>query len=247
MPQDGMEPISSKPNNFEALDELYKAHAANPQHDSMNKFLAAVNPYIDDAVRKFGGGYSTHLKSTAKILIAKNLHKYDPNQKVPIKNWIYSQLQPLIRERGEIQSIPVPERVRQDLFELKNAEGKLTEQFGREPSILELSDKLGISPTRIQRLRKYNVKTLSSSSFVNEEGAYTPPGIDEPAEHSIWLDYVYHDMAPMERLIFDRIQQGKSKRQIADELRITPAAVTQKTKNIAIKFKEILNSKNDTI
>lgn len=234
------------------FDTLYTDWQKNQTPESNTKILAAVQPVIDTALQSYGGASHTPtLKSRARLMALKALGTYDP-QRGNVRTHLLSQLQSLRRAAAKEQNIiNLPEQVGLDFQNLSSAENELRDQFGRDPTDDELSDYTNLSQRRIQKIRNFHqplaegtVSRIADEDSTGGDVASMVPGNNRAAES--WMNFVYGDLGPTDKLIMDMTlgRNGKRKastQEIARRLNITPGAVSQR----AAKIQTMLDKRFD--
>lgn len=219
------------------LQEAYEAWRTDPRPETMGKFVAAANPVISSMMSTIQNS-SPIMKSRARALIIKSLPKYNPKRKVPIKSWLYRQLQQMHRWAvAEMSAVPLSERSRQHLAILNSTERRLKDKLGRHPSDIELAEATKFSVKKLAKIRSSGVSTNPESMFVSQEtGAPELPGAFQLPREKILEDYIYHDLNPSNQKLMDMAKGGSSKADIAQALSISPSAVSQRSAKIASMF-----------
>ena len=219
------------------LQEAYESWHKDPRPEMLGKLLEATKPVINSMMVTVQNS-SPVMRARARALIIKSLPKYDPSRKVPVKSWLYRQLQPMRRwATAEMSAVPLSERSIQQLAIVRAAERKLHDNLGRQPSDLELAEATKFSIKKLDRIRSSASSVRSESSFDNPEtGASDLPGVFKLPREKILEDYIYHDLNPSNQKLVDMAKKGKSKTDIAKALSISPSAVSQRSARIATMF-----------
>jgi len=192
-------------NQIDPLATSYETWRIDRSPVNMGLFLEQSKPVINSFLNTLGNK-SPVMRSTAKTLLAKSLERYDPARGVPIKNWMYTQLQPLKRKNvAESSILPVPERARQQLSNLKSKQRELTSELGREPTDLELAERLHITLSKIRRIRSRDIGVVQETMFTDEEGAPELPGTIKVDPSELYADYVYNSLDPIDQKIFAQL------------------------------------------
>ena len=224
------------------LNEAYAGWQKQPSNVNMMRALQAAQPTIDMALRSYVGHRDPVALSQAKLLALRAMKGYDPRRGTQLRTHLLTQLQPLRRLAAKRRFVSnIPEQAQYDMSGIKDAEADLAEDLGREPTEAELADKTGLSLKRIQHIRKMVVP--QAESMFGVEG---PPESDVPSSMQDWQDYVYHDLSPTDKKIFEW-RTGYNKKptlgvsDIAGKLNLSAGRVTQRANNIAVKLEEGLD------
>jgi DNA-directed RNA polymerase specialized sigma subunit len=215
----------------------------NKTPETNTQLLQRVQPVIDTAVSSYGGASaSPSFKSRARLMALKAMDNYDP-KRGNVRTHLLSQLQSLRRLSAQEQNIiSIPEQVGLDYQKLHAAETELRDSLSRDPSDEELADVTGLSVKRLRKVRAFN-QPIATGSTVNETSeenydgdiASTIPNQNRSAD--AWMDFVYGDLTPTDRLIMDMTLGRNGRRRattqdIAARLNITPGAVSQRAAKI---------------
>ncbi len=219
--------------------EPFNAWKAKPSPATHGAMLKVVQPVIDSAVKSYGGGsQSPLLVSRARRMVLDALPTYDAT-KGPLKVHLDNQLRGLRRASAQQnQIINIPEQVRLDQHHLFEAENRLRDWHGRDPTDDELCDEVGLSAKRLAYVRK--------ASGGMPEGSLekmTPDGEDAIAPEIVstdddaWNQFVYASLPPQDRLVMEWTLGMNNKRrlpstEIARRLGVSPAAVSQRKARI---------------
>lgn len=215
--------------------------ARSPQNNTA--LLQSVQPIIDTALSSYAGStQSPAMKTRAKLMALKAMETYDPSRG-NVRTHLLSQLQRLRRESAQEQNIiSIPEQVGLDFNFLTESENALRDRLGRDPTDDELADETGLSPRRIQKVRSFHQPIPESATIVEGEDdsfggdvASVTPGANRAAD--AWLNFVYDDLGPTDKLIMDMTlgrngRRRTSTQDIAKRLRISPGAVSQRAAKI---------------
>jgi RNA polymerase nonessential primary-like sigma factor len=227
-------------------ESAYDAWKLKPTPEAMGSLLEASEPVLQSAIQSYGKGNKA-LYSRARQLAAKAYQGYDPNKGTKLRTHVMTQLQPLTRHAHEMASaVHIPERTSQDLYLLGQAKSHFIDSNGREPTDQELADNLGLSQKRIRHIRRQGGELAESSLVEVDEGgeagtAY--PGLFKEDPEKVWLEYVHHDLSPMDQQIL-RWRTGLhgdpvlSNNEIASRLKLTPGAISQRAAKIAARLSE---------
>lgn len=218
---------------------------ANPTPVNTSKLVKVMEPVISSAVKSYAvGGASPTLHSKAKLIVIDALKSYDPT-KAKLKTHMMSQLQGLRRaSTKETQILSIPEQVSIDIGRLNEAQNLLTDKLGREPSTLELADHTGVSKKRIEYIRRskpvYSEGMVTSPKGDDSDELFQPQ-VDSRGGDEAWLDFVYHDLDPLDQVIMEYSlgMHGKkilSNQGIAKRLRVSPGAISQRKAKIQNKL-----------
>lgn len=235
-------PFSAPPPGDQEFNALFEQWKKQHTPELNTKIVQSVQPVIDTALTSYGGrSPSPNLRSKARLLTLEALNSYDPTRG-NVKNHLLSQLQRIRRLGAKEQNIiSIPEQVGLDFGKLNKAETELYDSLGRDPSDEELADFTGLSTRRIRKVRAFNQPISEGMTAVTtEEGANTDIASTLPnSKNSLdsWLDFVYDDLAPTDKLIMDMTlgRHGRKKadtKDIARRLNITPGAVSQRAAKI---------------
>jgi len=217
----------------EKIQMLYESYTKQPTKARMAKLLEAIEPILAQAEKSYGvSGPVVHAR--AKVLAANAVVSYQPGGSASLETHIYNQLRPLSRYARQTQQVlAVPERVSYDLHTLKTAETELSVKLGRQPSDLELADRLNMSPSRIQRLRQYSQPMPSEVMSFGQ--------VAENDAQELWSEFVYHELDPIDQAIFDgkiRSMPPIPANELARKLNISPSAVSQRSLKISQRLAE---------
>lgn len=227
-----------------AMDTAYQAWKGDQRPEHMQALLTAARPVIDRALSAYAGGNKA-LSGRAKLLAIEAFKSYDPSKGAKLRTHLYIRLQPLQREYTKKTSpLAVPERVQLDLLRMQQAERAFREEMGRDPADDELSERLNLSTKRIAHVRKFSKGLLSESQVRSAEGEPIQPGTQQHTEDDIWVEFVHHDLSPIDKKIFEWKTgiYGKkvlSTNEIARRLNITPSAVSQRASRIAMLLERV--------
>jgi len=208
------------------------------------KFLRDAEPIINSAIKSYGGGDHS-LKTRARVMALDALKTYDASKNVAFKTHLHNSLHGLSRyARQRRDPIHIPEKWAQDFDRLKRAEAELESERGRPPTLVELSDHLGIPERRLKMLRARMPDVMSESAVTTEKGDLVKGSETDPM--TMWADYVYHEMNDVDKKIFEMGTEyggGKvlPKGEIARKLGISSSAVSQRINRIADKLQQGVN------
>lgn len=226
-----------------SLDNAYAQWQRDPTPNTVQQFLQSARPVISKALTSYAGGDKA-LTARAKRLAIDALKKYDPERGTKLQTHLLIQLQPLRRDyMKRLTPVHIPERIQIDKYHLDMTDREFKAMHEREPSDAELSDLTGLSAKRIARIRMFDKGLISEGQTANPESGVQLPGSDEIAPDDIWLEYVHHDLNPIDKKILEWKtgiygKQVLSTNEIARRLNITPSAVSQRAARIALKIEE---------
>lgn len=229
------------------LEDEYKPAFQSWQQNQTPEGNAALLKVLDPIVQKgikMYGADSPLTSSRAKLLTLEAVRKYDPTR-ARLQSHLLNQMQGLRRiNRQQHQVISVPERVLLDNQRLHGYTQELSDELGRDPTDAELSDKLGMSMSRLKKIRSYqpgvNTGRLDAIDPLTGGTASIIPNQQDSAD--LWGEVVYQGLGPLDQRIMEltlgmRGHKKLSNQEIANKLNRSPGAVTQR-KN---KIQQLLN------
>ena len=172
------------------------------------------------------------VEAQAYNIATEAARNYDPKTGLKFSTYLVNQLKKLSRistQYGAIARIPENKQFR--IQKLNKSEEELHSILDREPTADEVSEHTGMSIGEINKLKQYRKKDVGVSSL-----SYTPVFVDN--ENDDWIHYVYHDLAPRDKFIFEHKTGFGGKpvlenEAIAKKLKLTPAIVSSRVKIIS--------------
>ena len=217
----------------------YQAWQSSKRAPEDNAALVkALGPAIDRSLLRFEENDRAALRPKAKVLALKALDKYDPKQS-NLNTYFTQQLQRLNREYNATQQIiHVPENKSYDRQRVLTAASELEAELGRSPTTYELSDRLYMSPKKIQKIMSVG-NAISHGAFEsdNGEGESLQPAVVSPVKFDTIVDLVYPDLNNLDKLIMEHQFGLYAKRkltpaQLAKKLGVSQATISLRKKHI---------------
>jgi DNA-directed RNA polymerase specialized sigma subunit len=219
----------------------FSAWKQNPSPQTMTPLVNKIRPEIERGISAHVGQSNPVLYGRAKKMAIGALRTYDPT-KAKLGTHIVNQLQGLRRvNRQQANVISIPERMQLNLNFVSRAQSELEDQLGREPTLDELADHTGLSRNRIRSVRKLRMPLaegqVAEGGDADSEGGYSPAVKQKGTEDDMWLWVVYDDQDNVNKKIMEwtlGLHGGKalSNAEIAQRLRLTPGAVSQRKARI---------------
>lgn len=234
--------LTAKPRT-DPLEQSFRTYQSDPSPANLNAAVTAAAPVIDYGVQRFGGGKSPLLSSRGRLLTVQALKTWDPKSKASPKTWTLQQLQGLNRYRSRLDPIVTPERLNQDSLLARRSTEDFSQQYGRDPSPEELSSLSGLSRKRLRAIQKVSVGRVNESQLVDDEGDRYLPGVDNDSPEAIWTEMVYSDLDDRGKQIYDLLTGRNGAKplnitEVAQKLKVSPAAVTQRANRIREMIRE---------
>jgi DNA-directed RNA polymerase specialized sigma subunit len=224
-----------------SVPEEYMTWKQSPTKNNLGPLMKKLDPVIDKALKSYGGSAADSLKARARLMTVDYLNSYDPSKGMALSSYLHQNLKSLNREKAKRSyTVHIPENVLLQKNKLYQATKTFESENGREPNVDELSDITGIPRKAIERSRGYK-GTVAASTATTEKGDNLYSSTKDYEQ--IWSDYVYHDLDPVDKKIFEW-STGYSgskiipKGEMARKLGITPAAVSLRVNKIVKKLED---------
>ena len=220
---------------------LYGAWKAKPGKQTLTPLLTHLDPVINKALSAYGYGDDRNMRNTARVLAIKALPKFDP-ERASLDTFVFGELRRLQREGPKQEfAVAIPERVMLDRATLNRSVGELRESLGRDPTDDEVVDATGISQKRLRTIR--GVVAQNVGPQLDEKGDVVTAGVDDvPDGRALWEEAVTSSFGPIDKKIYEWSTGvggiRLSKTQIAQRLRLSPAAITQRSARIVARLSE---------
>jgi DNA-directed RNA polymerase specialized sigma subunit len=217
---------------------------SNPTPQGNAAFVKAVQPILDSGIKSYAGG-SALAGSQAKVLAIHAARTFDP-AKAKLSTHLHNQLQQLQRlSRQQTSVLRAPERILLEGRTIKKQIEELRDQYGREPSDAEIATAAGIPLARLQKVRSYspgiNTGRVAQPTAEGDSGApaVRKLGVEGARDH--WVQLVYDELDPVDQRILEMTlglhgQPKRSNQDVAQRLKLSPAAITQRKARIQRKL-----------
>lgn len=166
-------------------------------HNDVEKLLSEHKKLIEAEAKKYAINVPlVTVQIEAYKLARKAAESYTPGN-VKFSTYLVNSLKKLSRLSTQYgSSIRMPENIQFGINKLNNAEKELESSLGRTPSVAELSDFTGFNLKTVDSLLKNKKTTVSLNNLLT-----TPTIVDSSNDE--WLSFVYHDLAPKDKVIFE--------------------------------------------
>lgn len=233
-------PKSPKNADIEAITNASVSKwQLDPSPQNADEMLGHLSPILDYSVKQFGGAYSgPNLRSRAKVIALDSLQKYKAD-KGPVLPYLKSHLQGLQRFSGqETAAIPVSERNRLIWNQLQRQTTELTDELGREPSDVELSDYVRLPTKKLTAIRRAATSGASEGMYGDSNG------VAVQTKDDTWQKFIHLTLPTNEQFIMEHTlgMNGKQilgTKELARSLGVTPAAISQRK----AKIQKLLDSR----
>lgn len=218
--------------------QQWQTYIKTPSPVTLEPVLDNLQHTIDSAITTYAGGQPTY-KTRATILATEAIKSYDPQKGAGLPTHVFNHLRRLNRISSERrQAVHTPEGVRLDGLHVTDFINRFKDENNREPSDIEIADKLQMSSKRVRKALGW--AEIPASKLQTEKGDDTVIGTSE-SQDRIWADYVYHDLDDISKTIMAHTvgYQGAPilpKKDIAAKVGISPAAVSQRINTISNKL-----------
>jgi DNA-directed RNA polymerase specialized sigma subunit len=228
----------------------FEDYRKKPSPQGLRGVVDTLQPTIEKALRAYAPSATAVVRGRARGIAADAVRSFRPNQGADLNTHVYRQLQRLQREGPKISDpMPAPERTRRDSGKIMAAISSAADDIGREPTDEEIAELTGLPRRRVTKIRKGLRHRISESQYTEgfggDEGDDTTVDAvaSERTGYDDWVDAVYHDLPEVDRVILQyrtgfRGAPKLSNTDIAQRLKISPAAVSQRVTRIQAKLDE---------
>lgn len=177
--------------------QLWKTWKKQPTDAHAEALLGQMNPLIQKEVNRWSGTLSRPaLELEAKRLTMEALQTFQPTRGAALGTHVTNRLRKLSRLPYTHQNIARMPEYQTLKFHTHNiAKSALEEKLGREPTVDELSRQLSWPKPYLANFQKSMRK-----EFV--ESGVPAPIFDIDSGESGTVDFVYNDLSPMQKTIF---------------------------------------------
>lgn len=201
----------AKENKNNEMD-LYNQWKQTGSKEAFQGLYNSMKPLLFDAARK--ASYGSNIPQSAHhIWAAQNmldaLRTYKPEAGASLQTHVYTA----VNQKGKrlnylyanVGKMPEPRATRIGLFQ--NEFENLRTELDRQPSAVELADRLGWSMKQVELTQREVHKNLSIS-----DGVEAHPYYESSTDRAV-LDDLYFDLTPEQQVVYDYIygQHGKPK------------------------------------
>jgi DNA-directed RNA polymerase specialized sigma subunit len=240
-----LDKFSADSKNRAANDlELWKTWQENDQHpDHLRPLLQSFRGMIRQKANRFVGQVemppaAIHAEFNKQFV--KALQTYDPNKGAQLGTWVSTNLQKAQRWITAHQNTArIPENRVYKIGQFQTAQSHLDDQFGREPTHVELAEHLGWSEREVSQMSKQIRRANIESGWEHD------PTELIPSREAEVLRLVKYELTPEEMLVYEHTVGDGGKQQlrpteIAKRLGFSPAKVTRLRQAIDGKIKRFL-------
>lgn len=205
---------------------------------SIDQLLADHKRLIESEVTKYSKFVPYHVVLAEAYRLAKEAAQaYDPKSGNKFSTYLVSSLKKLSRISTKYGSIlRVPENKQFKIHRINLVEEELKNELGREPSLAEVAQGVGMSLTEVTSLKQSRKREVNVTNL-----PYAPVFIE--GDHDEWVYFVYHDLPPRDKLILEHKTGfgGKpiwSNDQLAAHLNTSPSTISNRVRMITAKIEE---------
>lgn len=162
---------------------------------------------------------------------------FDESAGVKFSTYLVNSLKKLSRISTKYGGmLRIPENKQFKIQKLNQKEEELRNDFGRDPSLAELSEATGMSLQEINGLKQSRKREVNVSNL-----AYTPVFVDNTNDD--WVHLVYHDLPDRDKLILEHKtgfggKQIMSNEELAKMLNVSTSTISNRVKMITDKIAE---------
>jgi len=200
--------------------ELWRRWKKTKAPDDLQKLLTQMNPILLREVNKWAPSMSrSYLEAEAKRLAVEAFESYDPSYGTALSTHVASRLPKLSRVVYATQNTARLSETKNLLFHVYHtATNELRDRHGREPTNEELADNLGWSPKKLEQFQRQSQR----KEFVESEDH---PDEEDAEDHLV--DYIYHDLTPLQKSIFEYSTGYQGKPKLSGEAMMKKLSITQ--------------------
>lgn len=227
------------PYSQDSYTRAYNEWVTNRTPENMANLVEAFMPTVNAELAQYSGPKDT-LRSRARMYVVNAIKTFNPMGDTKLRSWVVTNLKQLSRYSKSLRPIHASEDMIRSAAELAKTEAELEDRLGRKPTDAELTDETGWSAKALENIRKSTPAYVSEGQIApddedTDEGA--SPAVVTPSRMPLASEAVYMGLDDRDKAIFDYKTglHGKprmSGTELADLLKITPAAVSQRASGI---------------
>ncbi len=223
---------------------LWKRWKRTKDPITMNALLKSMDPYLQSHVNKFSTSPLPRqaIESQARILAVKGFQTYDPNKGAALNTHLGHELKHLTRYVLEYQNVgKIPENRGIAISKFQNIKSNLKEELMREPTVLELADRLQWSAAEVERMQTELRQDLNVVQ--GKEEAFFDTGFNVTDMRHEVVQFVYYSVDPEQQKILEYwFGLGGNPKLTVDEMAVrlnkSPAQIRDMSKELARKIHE---------
>jgi DNA-directed RNA polymerase specialized sigma subunit len=201
----------------------WKQWQKDPNSSNLSTLVKQMQPVIYKATQINQGALSPAvIEAEAKIQAVNAFKTYDPKKDVKLSTHLTNYLQKVNRinyKYQDLYKVPEDRRIKYNTF--NTAKSDFEDSYGREPSIEELSSRLGWSQREVSRYLRENRQELSQSvPYPSDLGAH------DTTDETI-VSYVYNDLSPKDKLVFEYTTGYQGRRKLTNSEIMAKLGLTQ--------------------
>lgn len=223
---------------------LWKKWKRTKNPTIMSDLLKSMDPFLQSHVNRFTGSPLPRpaIESQARILAVKGFHTYDPTKGAALNTHLGHELKHLTRYVLEYQNIgKIPENRGIAISKFQNVKANLKDELGRDPSIVELADRLQWQPAEVERMQSELRQDLTLTQGKEEAFFDNDFNVSDPNRDIV--EFVYYSVDPERQKVLEySFGLGGNPRlsveEIAVKLNKTPAEIRDMRKVLAQMVRE---------
>jgi RNA polymerase sigma-B factor len=220
---------------------LLEAYQQQGERRARERLVQLYMPLVEALARRHQRGGSEHddLVQAGSIGLLNAIDRYDPKRGEEFAAFaiptIAGEMKRHLRDRGD--AVRLPRRLYEARSRLPHLQQELTAQLGRAPSRSELATAAELSTEELARLQT----TLNG---VGDLDAEERPGELDETESRVLLADAFRGLDETERtILYLRFVREQSRREVAQELNMSPSALTRRTTVALGKLRKELEGK----
>lgn len=231
------------PRGQDSHTRAYNAWVVNRTPETMAGLVDAFMPTVNAEIMQYSGPKEL-LRSRGRYLVTQAVKTFNPMGGTRLNSWVVTHLKQLSRYGKRLRPVRASEKMLRNAAELASVERRLEDDLGRKPTDEELTDETGWNAKTLAAIRSSAVAAVNGGAFGEDddgEGGTGDPGLLRPSGLPYAAEAVYMGLDDRDKAIFDGKTGMHGKAQtsgssLADMLKISPAAVSQRSSEIGMQI-----------
>lgn len=218
--------------------------------DKLQPLLQSLNPVIQSNILRHRAPriHKPVIEAEARTLTVKALRRYNPSRGTMVSTHVQNNLKGLNRFVKKHQNFTrIVETQANRIGDYQRAKGALSEELGREPTSLEVSNRLKLSLKKVERLEK-EIRKDSFAALSSDDLVESNPFEKELPVHREVIEMLPYELTLDEQRVFNHLfgrgglRKDTSTGSIAKKLGWSQSKVSQVKNSISKKYLQYMDS-----